>query len=98
MICLLYTSRYGVYIASAEVEGCWIPAVTNIGVRPTVGADGVRAETWLLDYSGDLYGQRVPVRIHRFLRDEERFDSLDALVLAIQKHAADARRYFAAGD
>lgn len=88
--------RYGVYIASAQVEGCWIPAVTNIGIRPTVGADCLRAETYLLDYSGDLYGQCVPVRIHRFLRDEQRFDSLDALRRAIAQNADDARRYFAA--
>ena len=86
--------RYGVYIASALVEGCWMPAVTNIGMRPTVGADRLRAETYLLDYVGDLYGKQIPVRIHHFLRDEERFDSLDALRQAIQRNVDDARQYF----
>ena len=86
--------RFGVYIASACVEGAWRPAVTNIGMRPTVGADYLRAETYILDFSGDLYGQRVPVRIHRFLRDEQRFDSLDDLKRAIQRNADDTRQYF----
>ena len=63
-------------------------------MRPTVGADCLRAETYLLDYSGDLYGCHVPVRIHRFLRDEQHFDSLKELKRAIQSNADDARRYF----
>ncbi len=75
--------RYGVYAASALVEGVWFPAVTNIGLRPTVGSDDLRAETHLIGYQGDLYHRDVTVRLHRFLRDETRFDSLEALRRAI---------------
>lgn len=86
--------RFGVYVASVYVGGLWRPAVTNIGMRPTVGADFLRAETYILDFFGNLYGQHVPVRIHSFLRDEQRFDSLDDLKRAIQRNADDTRRYF----
>lgn len=86
--------RFGVYVASACVDGRWHPAVSNIGMRPTVGADCLRAETYLLGYSGDLYGRKIPVRIHRFLRDETRFHSLGELKEAIQRDAETARRYF----
>lgn len=55
--------------------------VCNIGYRPTVNADknDVTVETWLLDYSGDLYGKEITVALYKKLRDEKKFDSLTAL-------------------
>ncbi len=66
--------------------------VMNIGVRPTVKGDGRRTvEVHLLDFDGDLYGQMLRVHVVRRLRDEKRFDGLDALKAQIARDIGDAR-------
>ncbi|MDR1630402.1 MAG: riboflavin biosynthesis protein RibF [Oscillospiraceae bacterium] len=84
--------RYGVYAARAFAEGKWYDAMTNIGLRPTVGTDKPRSETCLLGYSGDLYGQNVEVRLYQFLRPEIKFDSFEALSAQIAQDAETVRR------
>lgn len=86
----LLCPRYGVYASCVEIEGDVFPAVTNIGVRPTVGADTPLAETYLLHYSGDLYGTTPTVYPVKFLRDEQTFPSLEALRRQVAADAADA--------
>ena len=85
----VYATR--VYLPSGENY----PAVTNVGTRPTVnnGTD-ITVEPWLLGFDGDLYGARVRVEFHKRLRDEIRFDSLDALRNQIQKDAKATMEYF----
>lgn len=83
--------RHGVYASVVTVDGKTYPGVTNVGVRPTVGSDGVLAETMIDGYSGNLYGCRVPVELVCFLRSEEKFDSLDELKQAILRDAEIAR-------
>lgn len=75
--------KFGVYACQAWVEGVAYPAVTNIGIRPTVSGENVTVEPWILDYSGDLYGKELVLGFHRFLRPERKFDSLDDLKAAI---------------
>lgn len=72
------------------------PSVTNIGLRPTVDGSERRVETHLLDFpspgeSGDLYGQEIELALIARLRDEQRFDGLDALVAQIHRDIAAAR-------
>ena len=52
-------------------------------------------EPWLLDFSGDLYGQHIRVEFYEFLRPEERFDSVEQLRAAILRNAEQTRAYFA---
>jgi riboflavin kinase/FMN adenylyltransferase len=88
---------YGVYAARVVLaDGTGHPAVTNVGVRPTVnnGAD-VTVEAWILDFDGDLYGQTVRVEFFRHLRPEIRFDSIDAMKAQITADAETTRAYFA---
>ena len=63
------------------------PAVVNIGRRPTFYATAERSlvEAHLLGFDGDLYGEEVAVRFIERLRDEQRFDGLDALVAQLQR-------------
>ena len=82
------------YASFAEVEGKRYPAVTNIGVRPTVRSPYPLAETYLLGFSGDLYGRPVRVSLLRFLRGEQKFSSLDELKAAIARDAESASRIF----
>ena len=72
--------RYGVYSTEATVNGRSYKAVTDIGVKPTVG--GVKkplAETHIIGYSGDLYGKSVDVSFKGFIRPETKFGSLEEL-------------------
>ena len=86
--------RYGVYACRTLVDGKVFAAVTNIGTRPTVGGSHVTVEPWLLDFSGDLYGKRITLEFHQFLRPEQKFESLEELRAEIQNNAAQTRKYF----
>lgn len=89
-ICLpeeLVCPKLGVYACRATVEGKTYPAVTNIGSRPTVGGHQVRAESWLLDFEGNIYGKQLQLSFFDYLRPEEKFPSMDALVAEIRKDA-----------
>lgn len=82
--------RYGVYASCVEIAGQVLPAVTNIGVRPTVGTDAPLAETWIQGFDGDLYGTVPSVYPLAYLRGEQRFDSLEALHRQVEQDAARA--------
>jgi riboflavin kinase/FMN adenylyltransferase len=71
----------GVYACWAKVRGKVWKAVTNIGVRPTFEANPVppRAETHLIDFSDDIYGENIRVEFVSRIRDEKRFSSIEAL-------------------
>ena len=87
---------HGVYVTRATLEdGSSYAAVTNVGTRPTVnnGSD-VTVEACLLDFEGDLYGKTLRVEFFQHLRDEIRFDSLDALKAQIAADADTTRAYF----
>lgn len=88
----------GVYAVTAVLaDGAVVPGVANVGRRPTLGGDPVtRLETHLFDWSGDLYGQEIRVRLHAFLRPDATFDGLDALKAAIAADADAARHVLAA--
>ena len=66
--------------------------VTNIGVKPTVGAEGPLSETWLPEFSGDLYGKNIPVDLLAFIRPEKKFDNLEALQAEILRNGETARQ------
>ena len=83
---------FGVYASFAQVDGGWRYGVTNIGVKPTVGSDRVLSETWLPEFSGDLYGKEIKVALLAFLRPEQKFPSLDTLRAEIQKNAKEAKK------
>jgi riboflavin kinase/FMN adenylyltransferase len=84
--------KLGVYACKAVVEGKEYLAVTNIGSRPTVGGHQVRAESWLLDFEGDLYGKQLMLTFHKFLRPEKKFSNLEELREEILKNAAQTRK------
>ena len=76
-----------------------IAGIANLGTRPTIegGAKAV-LETHLFDFSEDIYGRYVEVHFHAKLRDERRFESLDALKVQIAADVDQARRYFEISD
>lgn len=70
--------------------------IANIGRRPTVDGIDERLEVHVFDFSQAIYGQHIAVRFRARLRDEMRFDGLDALKAQIARDAAAAREFFAA--
>jgi len=81
----------GVYAVSAVIDGVPVKGVANIGLRPTVGGTESRLEVHFFDYEGDLYGRELSVALHRFLREEQKFESFAALKAQIDQDAAKAR-------
>ena len=85
---------YGVYYSVITVDGNEYPAITNLGVRPTVSDDGsVCAETYVYDYNGDLYGKSVTVKLLEFRRSEQKFSSVDELFAAVDDDFREGRIY-----
>lgn len=85
----------GVYAGLAHLEDAAWPAVVNVGVRPTIAANHLTVEAHLLDFEGDLYGQRLGLDFIVRLRDEMIFPSLNALVDQVHKDIAQARQILA---
>ena len=86
--------KFGVYACKAIVDGREYLAVTNIGMRPTVGGHHVTVEAWLLDFAGDLYGKELTLLFYAFLRPEQKFGSLEALQTQIQTDAKKTKDFF----
>jgi riboflavin kinase/FMN adenylyltransferase len=82
---------HGVYACVAHVGDEAIPAATNIGVRPMFKSGrGELIEAYLIDWSGDLYGQELRIDFVRRLRGERRFPSVDDLVEQMGRDVVDA--------
>lgn len=87
--------RHGVYAAKAYVDGEEYMSVTNVGVRPTVSEDGgVNVESFLLNFTGNLYGRLVRLDFYKFMRPERKFDDIDELAAQIKHDAESTREYF----
>ena len=89
----LAVPKFGVYACSCLIDGIRYPAVTNLGTRPTVEGRHIRVESWILDYSGDLYDREITVEFHYFLRPEQKFPSLEALQAEIRRNAEETRDF-----
>ena len=86
---------HGVYVTGTLIDGQWRRSVTNIGTRPTFeAATEPSVETFVMNWSGDLYGDVIRVRFLHRLRDEKKFASLDDLRTQINKDVGSGRTVF----
>lgn len=95
----LHPPRHGVYAVKVDVltgphKGSYDGAA-SIGVRPTFGVNHPNCETFLFDFKGDLYGEHLSVALVEYLRGEEKFDSLRALITQMDADCLRARRILA---
>ena len=74
-----YDVDRGVYRSEVVIDGVKYRAMSNVGVRPSVGGKELLLETHVIDYSGDLYGRVLSVSLVEKLRDEKRFASIGDL-------------------
>ncbi len=84
--------KLGVYSTTACVNGTEYPALTNIGVRPTFGGEGVWCESYLLGFSGDLYDTPLTLTLRHFIRPERQFPSAEALTEQIEKDLLEVKK------
>ena len=85
----------GVYVTLALVDGVWRRSVTNVGKRPTLGAEAEsKVETHLIDFDDDLYGRTIRVRVLHRLRGEKKFSGIDELRAQIARDRNRAVRFF----
>lgn len=86
--------KKGVYASFTTLNGVDYPSVTNIGLRPSFENEDFRSETCIIGFSGNLYGESVEVSLLKYIRDEKKFDSVEALGKQISADAVTAEEIF----
>jgi len=95
----LHPPKFGVYavridVLTGENAGRY-DGVASLGVRPMFGENIPNLETHVFDFRGDLYGSQMSVALVEYLRPEEKFDSLEALIVQMDADSARAREILA---
>ena len=88
--------RFGVYACCCHVDGKLYNGIANVGIRPTIEEKEkiTNCETHILDYNGYLYGKKIRVDFCKFIREERKFDSIEALTDEIRENIKEIREYF----
>lgn len=91
--------KFGVYATRVLIDGEERFGVTNIGVKPTLKAhDAPLAETYILNFDGDLYDREIEILLDRFIRPEKGFENIDALRTQIAKDTEKVRKLYGVDD
>lgn len=85
--------KTGVYVIQATIDNNRVFGMMNIGVRPTISGNYQTIEVHFFDFSKDLYHQNLQIELLYFLRDEQKFDSIDLLVKQLKKDALEAKEF-----
>lgn len=80
----VFRIKTGVYLSFADIDGIRQPAITNIGTCPTFSERPLHAETYLMDFNGDLYGRRLEISFLDFIRGEVKFNTPEELTAQIK--------------
>jgi riboflavin kinase/FMN adenylyltransferase len=88
--------KYGIYAVRVTLDdGSEHPGVASLGVRPTFEPPQELLEAHLFGFDADLYGRKIEVALHAYIRDEQKFDGADALVAEMRNDEAKARHLLA---
>ena len=82
---VLIPLKFGVYKSKILIDGKEYEGITNIGIRPTFKTDYIISETYIIDFSGDLYGKEITTVPTRFVRGEVEFSSVEELKNQIER-------------
>jgi riboflavin kinase / FMN adenylyltransferase len=88
----IFLPQNGVYFVRAQLDKTYY-GLTNLGVRPTVDGTKLALETHLLNFSQDIYGQKISIEFLKRIRNEQRFESLDELRKQIHDDVQHAKSY-----
>lgn len=85
--------KTGVYIVSSKIQEVNVYGMMNIGNRPTIGGNHQTIEVHFFDFNANLYQQQLTIELLYFLRDEQKFDSIEHLILQLKKDEQTARDF-----
>ena len=85
--------KTGVYVVLSKIQDINVYGMMNIGNRPTIGGDYQTIEVHFFDFNADLYHQQLTINLLYFLRDEQKFDSIEDLMLQLKKDEQTARNF-----
>lgn len=85
--------KTGVYAIKTSINGIVYFGMMNIGYRPTVDGDHQTIEVHIFDFDGDLYGKKIQISLLYFLREEQKFDSIDDLIAQLNKDKQNSLHY-----
>jgi riboflavin kinase/FMN adenylyltransferase len=88
--------RHGIYAVTAKVDGQHYQGVASYGRRPTFDNGAPLLETYLFDFSDDLYGKQIEIAFIDWIRPELKFDSIEALIAQMQDDVRVAKEKLAA--
>lgn len=92
--------KFGVYIAEVELREKKYKGVVSIGMRPTIKKENsfeeekARVEVNIFNFNGDIYGKKIKLRLKEFIREEIKFEKLEALKEKINEDIEKAKLYF----
>jgi riboflavin kinase/FMN adenylyltransferase len=87
--------KHGVYATLTNIDGEWIKGLTNIGRRPSVdNQTHVSIETYLLDFSEDIYGKEVCLQLHYYIRGVKKFNNLEEVTQQVKLDLITAKNWF----
>ena len=86
--------KNGVYVVSSVIKGQTILGMMNIGLNPTVDGISQSLEVYFLDFEQDLYHQNLQIAFHEYVREEQKFENLEALKMQLAKDETFCRNYF----
>ena len=84
----------GIYISRMTIDDRIFPSVTFIGNATTFGESDVKSETYILDFNQDMYDKMVAIELREFIRGNEKFESVEKLVIQMNEDIEKARNYF----
>jgi len=88
--------KYGIYAVRVTLDdGSEHPGVASLGVRPMFDPAQELLEAYLFDFDGDLYGRKIEIALHAYLREERKFEGLEALTAQMREDEAAARQLLA---
>lgn len=77
--------KFGVYNSTVVIDGVKYIAATNIGKNPSIENSGLRIESHIINFSKNIYGKKIEIILHDYIRGEVKFDSIDELFVQIRK-------------
>ena len=84
----------GIYLAKVKVGDVWHSSLTFVGKAVTFNEKKLQAESYLLGFSGNLYGKYITVMFLKKIRDNKKFDSVEELTKQMQEDLIIARKFF----
>lgn len=85
---------FGVYFSKVNYKNKEYNSLTNIGIKPTVTDENIAGvETYIYDFSEDLYGKKIEVKLLKYSRKEKRFDNIDELIKQLQDDMEDGKKF-----